>query len=178
MAPDASEPAAAPSQPPEPLPLRLLGQGIDAALVVAGAAIVVLMFGNVCSRFILRIDVAWVVELTGFLLVWATFLGGAAAARRRIHMRIGELVGLTGGRVRVVWELAIQAVVILILLQLVWYGTIIAQANMRQVMTVLYWPVGWVYAALPVGAALTLVFVLHDVVRTLIDGRPPVEREG
>ena len=169
---------AAPSPPPEPRLLRLLGVMIDAALVVAGAAIVVLMFGNVCSRFILQIDVAWVVELTGFLLVWATFLGGAAAARRRLHMRIGELVGLTGGRLRVVWELVVQLVVILILLQLVWYGWIIAEANMRQVMTVLYWPVGWVYAALPVGAVLTLVYVVHDVARLLIDGRLPTEDQG
>jgi TRAP-type transport system small permease protein len=163
-------------EPKEPAILRFVGRLIDLCLMLGGGLIVVLMFGNVASRFILRIDVAWVVELTGFILVWVTFLGSAAAARRRIHMRIGELVGLTRGRARLAWELLVQLVVVVILCQLVWYGTIIAQANMRQLMTVLYWPYGWLYAALPVGAALTLLYVLHDVARMLIDRRVQDER--
>jgi TRAP-type C4-dicarboxylate transport system permease small subunit len=149
----------------EPWPLRLLGAAVDAFLVLGGGVIVLLVFGNVLSRFIFSFDVAWSGELVGFLLLWTTFLGGAAAARRGAHMRIGELVETLRGRPRAAVEALGQALVVLVLLLLVWYGGIIVARTWPQETTVLYWPVGLLYASLPVGALLTLVYVLRDLVR-------------
>lgn len=154
----------------EPLVLRWLGRAIDTVLIVAGAAIVLLMFGNVTSRFVFNFDVAWSMELINFLMMWATFLGAAAAAQRGAHMRVMELILLTHGRVRIAVELAIAAVTVLTLVTLIRFGWTVAMGNMDQLSTVLYWPVGLQYLALPVGAALTLVYVLRDVVR-LFAGR-------
>jgi TRAP-type C4-dicarboxylate transport system permease small subunit len=156
----------------EPRALAVLGQLIDLLVIVGGAAIVVLMFGNVLSRFIFNFDVAWTTELTGFLMIWATFLGGAAAARRGAHMRVGELVGLTRGRTRRIAEILINLAVAAVLLQLVWYGGAIALGNMDQASSVLYYPMGLQYAALPVGAALALVFVARDIAG-FARGEPP-----
>jgi TRAP-type C4-dicarboxylate transport system permease small subunit len=151
----------------EPRPLRLLGAAIDACLVLGGGAIVLLVFGNVLSRFMLNFDVAWSGELVGFLLLWTTFLGGAAAARRGAHMRIGELVESLTGRPRALLEALGLGLVVLVLVLLAWYGWIIVERTWPQQTTVLYWPVGLLYASLPVGSLLTLVFVLHDLARQL-----------
>jgi TRAP-type transport system small permease protein len=150
--------------PGEPIPLRVLGTAIDLVVVLGGTLIVLLMFGNVLSRFVFNFDVAWSTELINFLMIWVTFLGAAAAARRGAHMRVGELVGLLSGPGRRTAEIAINLVVVIILGQLVWYGGSIAVGNMDQASTVLYYPMGLQYGAMPVGAALALVYVLRDTV--------------
>ena len=110
-------------------------------------------------------DIAWTTEFGEFVMVWTTFLGAAAAARRRGHMAITELVELlgqgTGGRLL---RLAIDCIVAAVLGVLVWYGTVIVQASWGNILTVLDWPMAWQYMALPVGSAIALVYVLRDLV--------------
>jgi len=163
-----------PADRSEPRPLALIGRGIDLLVTVAGMLIAVLMFGNVISRFVVNFDVAWASELTSFLMTWATFLGGAAAARRGAHMRIVEFVHLAGGRLRLALEIVIEAVVLAVLGMLVWYGWVLAAGNMDQESTVLYYPMGLQYAAVPVGAALAALYVLRDLAG-LVAGRQPRE---
>jgi TRAP-type C4-dicarboxylate transport system permease small subunit len=162
----------------EPLPLRLVGRLVDLAVVLCGAGVAVLVFGNVLARFFAGIDVAWSGELAAFLLVWGTFLGGAAAARRRAHMRVSELVGLLGGGPRRAAEIAINLAVAALLGLVTWYGAIIVELQWPQQTTVLYWPQGLLYLAMPVGAVLTLAFVLHDAVRVANGRGHPAEPAG
>jgi TRAP-type C4-dicarboxylate transport system permease small subunit len=49
---------------------------------------------------------------------------------------------------------------------LVWYGIGIVRATWANELTVLGWPMGLQYLALPVGSAATLVFVLWDAWQT------------
>ncbi len=165
----------------EPAALRWLGTSIDGAIIGLGGAVVALVFVNVLSRGVLNIDVAWTTELAEFMMLWVTLLGTAAAARRRAHMRISELVMLAGsGARRHAIEAGINAVVALMLVLLIWYGMIIVNANWGNKMTVLYWPMAIQYASLPVGSALTLVFVTSDLVGHLrrtapLDGCSPAD---
>jgi TRAP-type C4-dicarboxylate transport system permease small subunit len=162
----------------EPPLLRLVGRLLDWVVVLCGAGLMVLVFGNVISRFVLALDIAWSSELATFLLVWGTFLGGAAAARRRAHMRVGEIVGLLGGRTRTAAEIAICLVVAGTLVPVVWFGVAVAAIQWPQLTTVLYLPVGLLYLAMPVGAALSLLFVLHDAVRIARGRAHPAEPAG
>ena len=150
---------------PEPAPLRYVGDIIDLAVVMLGTIMIVLMFVNVLARAALQVDVAANVELGEFMLVWATFLGCAAAARRSAHMRITELVDAAPPRLRRFMELATRTGVLAILAALVWNGFLIAQQNMEQQTSVLYWPVGLTYAAMPTGTALTFLFVAWETWR-------------
>jgi TRAP-type C4-dicarboxylate transport system permease small subunit len=154
----------------EPWPIRLLGTLVDLAVTVAGALIIALVFGNVVARAGFDVDIAWSNEVVTFLLLWATFLGAAAAARRGAHMRIGELVEATHGRPRAVLEALVLVLVAAVLVLLVRYGWVIVARTWQQETTVLYWPVGLLYAAMPVGAALTLVWVVYDLA-LIVTGR-------
>lgn len=150
---------------PEPAVLRHIGDIIDLAVMVLGTIMIALMFINVLARAALQVDVAANVELGEFMLVWATFLGCAAAARRSAHMRITELIDAAPVRLRQLMELGTRVGVLAILASLVWNGFLIAHQNMEQQTSVLYWPVGLTYAALPVGAAFTFLFVCWETWR-------------
>jgi TRAP-type C4-dicarboxylate transport system permease small subunit len=152
-----------PPAPPEPAPLRWLGTAVDWAIVALGAALVVIVFANVVMHQ-LDVDIAWTTEFGEFVMVWTSFLGAAAATRRRGHMAITELRDLAGGAGGRALRLAIELTVAAVLAILLWYGIVIVRASWGNILTVLDWPMAWQYMALPVGSAIALVYVLRDLV--------------
>ena len=90
---------------------------------------VVLVFVNVCPH-VFGGDVAWTTELAEFMMVWVTFLGGAAATRRGAHMRITEFLDKLAGRRRAVGGCARSSRSrSLVLGLLVWFGVGIVAAS-------------------------------------------------
>lgn len=165
-----------PPGPAAPLPIRLLGAAVDWAVVALGAGMVVLVFANVVSH-VFGGDVAWTTELAELMMVWVTFLGGAAATRRGAHMRITEFLDKLDGVPRRWADAAIQLVALAVLGLLVWFGAGIVAASRNNILTVLDWSMAWQYLSLPVGSALTFVFVAWDLVQ-IARGRSAAERYG
>ncbi|MDW4499171.1 TRAP transporter small permease [Sulfitobacter sp. D35] len=154
------------------MPLTILSRLIDFALALGGLAIVALVFGNAFLRGAAGFDLAWSLEVTAFLLLWTTFLGCAAATARGVHMRVTEIADSLVPRAAAPWvSFVIDLIVIAILLSLIWQGWNISTHTWAQKSTVLYWPIGLLYASMPVGMALTLVFQLFHTWTGLRDRR-------
>lgn len=161
----------------EPAPLRVLGDALDLAVMVLALALLAVMCANMAARVALNTNIAWNTEFGEFVLLWATFLGGAAAARRGAHMRISELVEAMRPRLRYAIEVGTRLGVVVILCFLSWNGLILARETMEQQMTVLNWPVGVQYLAMPVGSLLALVYVVYEAVGVIWSGVLPVASE-
>jgi TRAP-type C4-dicarboxylate transport system permease small subunit len=166
-----------PAGPAAPGPILWLARLVDWSIVAIGAAMASLVFANVIVRNVFHGDIAWTTEFCELLMVWVSFLGGAAATRRGAHMVVGELVGRLSGRARRAADAAIQLVVLVTLALLVWYGLGIADAGRMSELTVLGWPMATQYAALPVASAITMVFVAWDLFE-ILQGRSRGERYG
>ena len=145
-----------------PALIHAFGTFVDWAAIAMGATIVCLVFTNVVLHLVNH-DLAWTTELSELLMVWVTFIGGAAAARRGEHVAITELVDLLADRPHQWADGMAQLVSALVLCLLIWYGIGIAQSGWNNHLTVLDWPVSIEYLALPAGSAATLVFVLFDL---------------
>lgn len=151
--------------------IRMLSRLIDLFLVCGGVCVLTLIFANAVLRGAAGFDLAWSLEVTAFLLLWLTFLGCAAAEARGAHMRVTEVVTyLVPDRLKPALEFVISITIIVILISLVYQGFQIAQHTWAQKTTVLYWPVGLLYASLPVGMALTFIFHLANMVFDIRDG--------
>ncbi len=149
-----------------PTPLRWLGQLVDWTVICIGAVMIALVFSNVVTHAFGK-DMAWVTELGELMMVWVTFLGGAAAARRGGHMTITEFLDkLTpAGRRRA--DAVIQGACLAILGLLLFYGWRIVAGSWGNELTTLEWPMAWQYMPLPLGAGLMLVFVGWDLILIL-----------
>lgn len=151
-------------RPHYPALLRGLSNLIDLCLVLGGGTIIVLVFTNALLRGAAGFDLAWSLEVTAFFLLWSTFLGCAAAVARGAHMRVTEIVEHTLPKsaqrgLSVIIDIAIA----IILFSLVKTGYSISSHTWAQTTTVLYWPVGLLYASMPVGMALSLIFHLFNI---------------
>lgn len=150
-------------RPHYPPLLRGLSHTIDGLLVTGGGAILVLVFANATLRSFAGFDLAWSLEVTAFLLLWTTFLGCAAAMARGAHMRVTEITdSLFSPRGKLWLEHVINLLIAALLISLIVKGLSISGHTWRQKTTVLYWPVGLLYASMPAGIALSLVFHLFN----------------
>lgn len=147
-----------------PATLRYLSKLIDLFLCVGGLAVLFLIFTNAVLRGAAGFDLAWSLEVTAFLLLWLTFLGCAAATARGAHMRVTEIVThLVPQKLQFWLELLINLIIASLLISLISNGTNISELTWDQKTTVLYWPVGLLYASLPMGMLITLIFHLYNM---------------
>ncbi|MGR3722500.1 TRAP transporter small permease subunit [Abyssibius alkaniclasticus] len=150
-------------RPYYPLPLRVLSRCIDALLALGGLSILILVFANATLRGFAGFDLAWSLEATAFLLLWTTFLGCAAAMARGAHMRVTEITQAMFAPRALHWlEMLINLAIVILLVSLIDRGIGISEHTWRQKTTVLYWPVGLLYASMPVGMFITLIFHLFN----------------
>lgn len=163
--PSINEAAEGVTPAPLPGPLLWLGRLVDWMVIGIGTGLIVLVFANVVLHAFAK-DLAWMTELGELLMVWVTFLGGAAAAQRGTHMAIGEFLDKldVAGRRRA--DAAIQLFCLVVLAVLFFYGWRIVAGGWTNVLTTLEWPMAWQYMPLPLGAALMMVFVAWDLAQT------------
>jgi TRAP-type C4-dicarboxylate transport system permease small subunit len=135
------------------------------AVIVMMAVMCALTFTQAAGRYALHFSLTWSEELTRFMLVWVSMLGGAVAARRRMHVGFEALTGALPRRLGQTVRVLGLALAIGIFGTMAWYGATLARFNMLQVSAALEWPMGVPYAAIPVGAALFVLFLLEDLVR-------------
>ena len=167
-------PAAAPAAHPHPLVIRVLGKAIDACVIAFGGALAVLIFTNVVMHAFGK-DLAWMTELGELMMVWVTFLGGAAAAQRGAHMSINEFLDKLSPQKRRLADAGVQCFTLVVLGLVAIYGMRIVSSSWDNVLTTLEWPMAWQYMPLPLGMVLSAIFVGWDLVQ-IVQGVPRAHR--
>ncbi|MCL6416503.1 TRAP transporter small permease [Aestuariirhabdus sp. Z084] len=148
-----------------PAPLRWLSNIVDLILVLAGISIILLVFVNALLRGAAGFDLAWSLEVTAFLLLWSTFIGCSAAIARGAHMRVTEIVEhLFPVKSQRYLAILIDLITLVIMLSLIKVGYSISSHTWAQTTTVLYWPVGLLYASLPVGMLISVIFHSYNLI--------------
>lgn len=164
-----------PPGPVAPAPLRWLSDIVDTFIILLGAALVLVVFGNVVLHAVDK-DIAWTTEFGELVMVWTTFLGVAAAVQRNAHMAVTELLDLVPEPgPRLVADGLIQLLTAGMLVLLAWKGGIAADAGWGSELTVTGWPMAVQYLSLPVSSAIALIFVLWDL-RQIACGVPRQQR--
>jgi TRAP-type C4-dicarboxylate transport system permease small subunit len=169
----------APADGPPPLapmarPVRWLGHVVDWTVIAMGTTLIALVFVNVVIHAFGK-DMAWLTELGELLMVWVTFLGGAAAAQRGAHMAINEFLDKLDAAGRRWADAAVQGLCLVVLAVVVFYGVRIVAGGWDNTLTTLEWPMSWQYLPLPLGCALMMVFVGWDLL-LILRGVPRQQR--
>ncbi|MCP4561737.1 MAG: TRAP transporter small permease [Bosea sp.] len=149
-----------------PLPLEWVSRIVDLAVIMIGASLITIVLINVVLHLLAH-DLAWVTELGEFMMVWVTFLGGVAAARRNVHMSITELLDKLPPARRRWADAAVQTFCLTVLALLLFYGWRMVESSWGSVLTTLDWPMAWQYMPLPLSSALMILFIGYDLILIL-----------
>ena len=138
-----------------------------------------IVFLQFFTRYVLNDSVAWTEEIARYLLMWVTFVGAAVAMRRRVHIAVEVFLNvLPPGPVRV-FNVLIDVITTGFVGQLCWYAITIYERMKIQKMTVIDWPMSYVYAGVGLGCFLLLYRTVQMVFANARRGwRPDPARQG
>lgn len=136
--------------------------------IIAMAALTVF---NVASRSLFGVSLAYVEELSQFLIILITFVGLSYGASNGRHIRMTALYDQLPRRWRKGLMVVIAGSTALLLFLLAWYGVryVLTVAELGTVSPALQVPFWVVYLAAPVGLVLAGIQYVLTVVRNLLE---------
>ncbi len=143
-----------------------LAAGAAAALILL--AIVMILAGQVFSRYVLSLSLSWPEEVSRYLFVWLVFVGGAAAVGSGQQLVVDSLTefGPPGLQRAARIVSPIGALLGIGILLYTCIPLLVGPAS-RTASPASGIPLFWVYLAVPVGCAIAAMFLLHSLVREL-----------
>jgi len=124
------------------------------------AAMAVLVFANVVSRYLFNYSMIWVEELTQYQMIWIAYLGAGLALREGRHVAVDLFEESLPPKGRHLLRVFIAILMLVFLAVLAVLGVQIALFTWDQETPVLNIPAGVPYLGIPIGAALCAVHLL------------------
>lgn len=148
--------------------LKALDDGVarleDIFIAVTMTILMGLLFANVVFRYVLDSPITWTEEVVVAIFSWLVFVGASAAFRAHLHLRIDLVVRLLPAALRRLVA-ALAALVLVAVIGVVgWFGAAYAVFVAGNLTPMLGFSPAWIYAAVPVGMALSLVHLLRQIV--------------
>ena len=120
---------------------------------------------GIFARYVLGTGSQWPEPIATLLMVVFTFLGAAAGYRANAHICVAMVTDRLPAAVQPVLARAMDVLMLLIAIFMTWYGAKLCMQTMHQSIGQLPWmPVGVTYLPVPIGGAMTAVFVLERLV--------------
>jgi TRAP-type C4-dicarboxylate transport system permease small subunit len=130
--------------------------------VMAGA-----VFLQVVLRFLGKTGIDGLEEVPRYLFIWLIMIGGASAMQRGQHTILDYFVNLCGERMRALILVLTTAAGLGLFLYLIKLSVTLIPNAQLQTSAGLGLPLGYVYAAVPVGAALIALPMIRELVAAL-----------
>jgi TRAP-type C4-dicarboxylate transport system permease small subunit len=147
--------------------LRALSQLVEGLLLVMMVLLCLDVFLGVFSRYVIGRTFTWYDEIARLLFVWIVFLGAAVGVRRAAHFRLHLLIDRMspGGR-RIAHVIGVLALIGfgLVLIQQGWKLVELGQFQRTPVMGL---SKQWIYASVPAGGILIILYSLPHLGRAL-----------
>ncbi len=152
-------------------PLQFSERALDAVMQPVVFAGMAALIGVITLQIISRVfftAVGWTEEVARFLLVWITFLGATLAFQRGRHIAVTFVVDALPLHLRRLARIAALLVSLGFMVALVVIGYRYMQVQSFQKSASLRLSMTWVYAVIPIAAAIMAWYALVDLVELLL----------
>jgi TRAP-type C4-dicarboxylate transport system permease small subunit len=149
-------------------------RGLEGLCALLLAIMVMLLFIQVVGRYVFEDPPDWTEELARAVFIYVTFIGGALAIVRNAHLRIESLHERLAPRTKMALDIVLVSIGIVFLAATLYYSIGLLTRLAHQPMTSVPVSKAFVFAAVPIGCALMLVYELlrvRNYVRALVQHR-------
>lgn len=146
---------------------RALSQVVEGLLLVMMVVLCADVFLGVFSRYVMARTFTWYDEIARLLFVWIVFLGAAVGVRRAAHFRLHLVVDRFPPGLRRATELVGVLVLMGFGLLLIQQGWKLVELGQFQRTPVMGLSKQYVYASVPAGGALIILYSLPHLWRSL-----------
>jgi TRAP-type C4-dicarboxylate transport system permease small subunit len=150
-----------------------------ACLFVAGVCLVVITLiipWGVFTRFVLNSASSWPEPMAVLLMIVLSFLSAVVCYREYLHIGVGILPAMLGEAGKRVLGLIIEACMLATNLFMLWYGLNLVRVTWYQTVAEFpLVPVGVTYLPVPIGGAITVLFVVERLMTGVFFKEPDSE---
>ena len=146
---------------------RAISQVALYAAVLMLIASVSLGFYQVLTRFVFDAPSTWSEVMARSTMIWCVFLGAAATFRGGYMMAVEVIYKLVPTSALKALEILIAACCMIVLAILVIYGYQMTLRVQNQMLSGVGISIAWIYAAIPIGAAFSLLSVITRLIAQL-----------
>lgn len=136
-------------------------------LAILFAVMVIALFYQIIMRFIFKSANTWSEELTRYSFIWMSMLGSSLATRRSRNMDVDFIVNLMPKTLKKINSVFTKTLIIAFILVIIVYGFNLVSITFKQLSPGLRLPMAYMYASIPVGGILMLIFTLEIIVNDL-----------
>ena len=130
----------------------------EGVLCLLLAAMVLITFSTVVTRYVFGLPLSYIEELVPNLFVWVTFLGSAAAMKRRAHLGLSLVYDACPRSARAALDVLVLAGTVAFFGVTAWYGTRVVALQIENGLTTSLGYPSWVIGvAVPVGSVLVAI---------------------
>lgn len=156
-----------------PTLLKAFDRFLFATIGLLLAAMVADVTIQVFFRYVIQDPPTWTEELARFLFTWQIFLAAGLAFGRGSHIVVDALLLVLPGGGRRLLSVISNVIVLGFLSVLVWQGINMVWLTSNTTSTAMNLNMGVVYAALPIGAGVSALYVVMQIVDSVRGIVPP-----
>lgn len=136
----------------------------EAILLIIGTVMVTITILQVFMRMSGN-SLTWSEELARYCFVWIIYIGLSYGVKKQKHINIDIILILLKGKANLVLRIISDILFLCFCLIVVYYGTDLVQKQFQfgQTSAGMGLPIGYVYLAAPVGAALCFIRLLQNL---------------
>ena len=136
-------------------------------IAVSFSAIVIILGMQMLLR-VLGSPTMWSEEVCRYLFIWLLFLGGAQAFSKGGHLVVDVVFARFPRRMQLILMFVYYIVIAVFSGYLLYSGMLYAMSQWtRPMYTVSFIPLGWVDLCIPVGSAVTILYILRELFRMM-----------
>jgi len=133
------------------------------------AAMTIIVFLQVLFRYVLNAPLDWSEELGSFAFVWMALLGASIGLKRNEHPRLDLIVNLFPPKTQKTIVGFYNLAILFLLAVLFIYGARLTATMKSQLTAALEYSVSFVYAVLPISAAIMFIHLAIQTVGLFLE---------
>ena len=138
-----------------------------ACIVLSGVAMVVITLfipAGVFMRYVMNDPLQWPEPASVIMMVFFSFIGGAAVYRANQQIAVEALMKAVGPRSRAAMQWGVHACMLLVAAFMLGYGVHLCYVTRGNTIAEFPWlSTGVVYMPIPIGGLLTLLFIIEKM---------------
>jgi len=146
---------------------RIAANAVEWACMVLMVVLSVDLLLGVFSRYVLVMTFTWYDEIARSCFVWLTLLGAAVGVKRHAHFRLHLFVDRLPPALQKAMAVLLPVVVIAFAAVLIQQGLVFLELERVQQTPVMGLSKTWIYAAIPIGGALMILYSLRPLWQAL-----------
>lgn len=147
--------------------LRFVDKIVSGCLIVIMTFMSLAIFVQVLCRVFLGTAIIWAEEFAVLLFAWMIYVGAAYAQKEDSHLSINTLRMAVGPRLGVLLDVFRHAVILVCSATAIWQGVLISRQTVFLRYPAMEISRSFLYASVPVGFGLGLVYLIVNIVGRL-----------